>query len=56
MKEQNKSIRLILEWLDECPCEAIISSMAGHLIHIKVDSSNVIKIKKIKEEKNNETI
>ena len=53
MKEQNKSIRLILEWLDKCPCEAIISSMAGHLIHIKVDSSNVIKIR---EKKNNETI
>jgi hypothetical protein len=62
MKEQNKAIRLMLKWLDDCPCEAIISSMAGHIVHIKVNSNNVIKIaydvfsnnEENKEEKNNE--
>ena len=35
---QSNALREILKWLDNCPCDAIISSMAGNIVHIKVDS------------------
>ena len=35
---QSDALREVLKWLDNCPCDAIISSMAGNIVHIKVDS------------------
>ena len=35
---QSDALREILKWIDNCPCDAIISSMAGNIVHIKVDS------------------
>ena len=33
---QAKPMRIILKWLENCPYETYISSMAGNIIHIKV--------------------
>ena len=35
---QSDALREVLKWLDNCPCDAIISSMAGNIVHVKVDS------------------
>ena len=45
---QSEALREVLKWLDNCPCDAIISSMAGNIVHIKVDSH-------IKRSKNDKT-
>ena len=35
---QSDALREVLKWIDNCPYDAIISSMAGNIVHIKVDS------------------
>ena len=48
---QSEALREVLKWLDNCPCDAIISSMAGNIVHIKVDSH----IKRSKKDKTETT-
>ena len=42
--KQSKTLRILLRWLDDFPCDAIISSMSGRNVHIRVDSSVMTKL------------
>ena len=42
MDKQTDSMRLILDWIDNCPMANEISSMQGGIVHIKVSTSKSV--------------
>ena len=52
---QSDALREVLKWLDNCPCDAIISSMAGNIVHIKVDS-HIKRSKNVEKRKEDRSI
>ena len=42
MDKQTDYMRLILDWVDNCPMANEISSMQGGIVHIKVSTSKPV--------------
>jgi len=51
MDKQTDYMRLILDWVDNCPMANEISSMQGGIVHIKVSTSKLSEVGTEKESK-----
>jgi len=54
MDKQTDSMRLILDWIDNCPMANEISSMQGGIVHIKVSTSKSVFETEIESEVSND--